>query len=247
MKTFFLIIVLLFCSKAFGAGVTPGLTEQIKQELKKNGFFAISCTSSLTETNVNPDIISSAEKRLLNIGCSNCFSSVVQSHALKACLATSATPDGFVANVTSESGEITVFVSEFQTDFTIALKKISDSNDQTARAMFRFWASRLLSTPQQSQQNNDDDKNIEILDKGNYFIVRKIIYDENKNRRYWPWTQSESVKMAFDKDGHWLILSAMDGLPQKVSSMPPGGRGRGYGSWFHPIKNNGTVFGKKQK
>jgi len=241
MKTLFLIMVLLFCSKAFEAGATPELTEQIAQELKKDGFLTISFASSLTETHVSPDITSSAEKRLLNIGCSNNFYSVVQSHALKACLATSATPNGFVAAVASEGEEMTVFVSEFQTDFTVIPRKMSDSKDRTAKTMFRFWASRLLGASQQSQQGNDD---VEVLDKGNYFIVKKILYDENKNRRYWPWTQSESVKMASDKDGRWLILSVMDDLPQKVSSMPSGGRGRGYGSWFHPIKKR-SVQGLK--
>lgn len=233
MKTFFLFAVLLFCSKSLGAGVTPGLTEQIQQELKKTGFFTIPFTPSLTETHVSPDITSSAEKRLLNIGCFSNFSSVVQSHALKACLATSATPDGFVATVVSESEEITVFVSELKIDFTIVPIKMSDNKNLTAKAMFRFWASRLLGTP---QRKDDDDKSVEVLDKGSYFIVKKILYEKDKSQRDRPWTQSESVAMALDKDGRWLILSVMDDLPLEISSMPAGFRISLDGSWFHRIK-----------
>lgn len=228
MRNCILMALLLFTAKTFGQNITMNLSIETAQKLRDTGFAHAFSVGAQNETAVSSEIRASAEKRLLDVAASNLFSAAGRSPVLAAYTATSCHPDAFAVSAEAADGKITALVSEFQTDFSIIPGNPSRKDSEAARSEFRSWCSRLLTTAWQTEVT---DERLEVLDQGDFFLVRKMLYDERGDRRFIPWTRSESLKMTMDKDGRWLILSVAD-LPDKVASMPAGGRGRSGGSWF---------------
>jgi hypothetical protein len=241
MKTAVLVVLLLSALAVSGENMITNVPAQTVQKLREAGFAVAFSTSAAKQTAVSPEVQVSAERRLLDVGVSNLFAAGDKSPVLAVCPSTSDHPDAFAVNAESGGDKITALVSEFQTDFSVIPAKPSRQDSQTARSEFRSWSARLLNPAWQAQGN---DQSIEVLDEGDYFLVRKVSYDERGGRRFIPWTRSESLKMVLDKNGHWLILSVAD-LPEKVSLMPAGGRGRSTGSWFTSPSSRKDVVKKK--
>lgn len=241
MRTSALAVLLLSSLVASGEIMTTNLPANTVRKLKDAGFVAAVSTTAPKGAVVGVEVKASAEKRLLDIGNTNLFAAGGESHVLAAQPAASDHPDAFAVSADSRGDKITALVSEFQTDFTVIPAKPSRQDSQTARLQFASWATRLLNPALQAQDNN---QSVEVLDEGDYFLVRKVFYDEHGVRRFVPWTRSESLRMALDRNGRWLVLSVAD-LPEKVSSMPAGGRSRGSGSWFSSTNSPKDVRKKK--
>ena len=78
-------------------------------------------------------------------------------------------------------------------------------------------------------------RQLHVTKVGAYWIVFQVFPGstpgDEKQVRLYPWTWSESVRMAIDSQGSWLSVSVRR-LPDRVDSMPKGGSGRAGGSWF---------------
>ena len=242
MKTAVLLVLLLSTLAAFGENMITNLTAQTVQKLREGGFSVAFSANAAKHTAVSPELKATAERRLLDVGASDLFVSGDKRLALAVCPSTSDHPDAFAVSAESAGNKITALISELQTDFSVIPGKPSHQDSQTARSAFRSRSTRLLNPAWQPQ---GDDQSIEVLDEGDYFLVRKVFYDDRGDRRFIPWTRSESLQMVLDKNGCWLILSVAD-LPEKVSSMPAGVRLRkSSGSWFTSASSQKGVLKKK--
>lgn len=232
-----LTISMLFVSLvALCDGSACCLSETSLRNLRASNFFtALPIANDADEISVSIEIRKSAEKRLSEIVAPKLFASLGGNPVLSAYPATSTHPDGFAISTEFEGNKLMVFISEFKTDFLVFLATPSRQDTLTTKSAFRYWPERLLKPMWQVEKGQND---LEIQDKGDFILVRKILMDETMKRRFIPWTRAESCKMAFDKNGRWLILSVKDDLPEKCFSQPQGIRERFGGSWFTSSPKN---------
>jgi len=195
------------------------LPAQAVKKLRDYGFAIDFSVETQDRTNVCSELRASATKRLLSVANTNLFMVADKPPVLFACPFNSDHPDAFAVNAELDGKHVTVLVSEIQTDFCVVLASPSRQDDQMVRSEFCAWCGRLLNPAYLTQDNTST---IDVLDHGDYFYVYKVFEQHGVVDKFIPWTRSESIRMAFAKDGGWLILSTKDVLPARCDSMPAG-------------------------
>lgn len=235
-KNFILAIIIIFFSQTiYCDNQISNVSDQALKELQKNGFDVDFSMRPQKPASVSCDLMDTAKKRLQGILAQDLLELFDKNPSLVACFSNPSHPDGFVANINSEEGKILVFISEFYICFMVFPKKPVPIDKQRASMAFDIWGANLLRPLWQTEKTRKD---IEALDKGDFFLVRKKLYDENGNQRFMAWTKAESINMALNKAGHWLFLKLRDISPDKCTSWPAGFRMRIRGSWFTSSQKN---------
>jgi hypothetical protein len=177
---------------------------------------------------------------LLQIVVPNLFAPVGKSPVLAICPSTSLHPDGFAVSAELGADKITAFISEFKTNFIILPAKPSPQDEKTAQSAFESWPNRIL----KPMCRPEGIETLKILDKGEFFIIRKA-YLKDGSRKIYFCSRAESLKIALDKAGRWLIISLWDEFQDNPSPRPQSIRDRFGGSWFtDPPKDKTKVYGK---
>lgn len=207
----------------------PEISAQSMKELQSLGFDTNFLVNTPKPASISSDIRDTAEKRLRGVFASKLLALFDKNPRLVACPSNHGHSDGFVANIASEEGIISIFISEFYITFIVFPENLSHLDKETAISSFHLWKTRLLKPFWEAEGT---EKDIEVLDKGAFFLVKKKLYDENRNSRLMAWTKAESINLALDKAGRWLFLKFRDVSPDKSTSWPGGFRLRLRGSWF---------------
>lgn len=247
MRLFFFSLFFLSSLFVFGDDSIPNLSDQVTRQLRADGFEIASSVTPAKISSVSAEIGKEAEARFVQIVVPSIFSMIDQRPAFATCPSTLSHSDGFAVSTAYEGASITAFVSEYKTTFFIIPQTPIRQDSQTAQSAFHFWTSRLLK-PLWLMEGTEN--NLEVLPKGDYFLVNRLFYESDGSRRFAPWTKAESQKMAIDQAGRWLILSIIDIAPWRCTSCPPsGGVGvrRYEGSWFTgPWKRKPRLFDFKK-
>lgn len=229
-KILILAIIIVFVSQtSYCDNLNSIVTGQALKELQKNGFDVGFSMYPQKLASVSLVLMDAAKKRLYGILAPDLLALFDKNPTLVACFASQSHPDGFVANIDSEEGKILAFISEFYICFMVLPKKPTPIDKQRASMAFDVWGTNLLRPLWQAEKT---EKDIDVLDNGDFFLVRKKLYDENGNQRFMAWTKAESINLALNKAGHWLFLKLRDISPDKCASWPAGFRLRIRGSWF---------------
>lgn len=125
--------------------------------------------------------------------------------------------------------DVEMVCGEFSITLNVANPQVKPiPTSEAALAAYRLWSSSIIN-PEKAQQSELIAKRVE-----SYWIVSRVFEESGPagtQKRYTPWTWLESVRLAIDSQGKWLALG-VSRLPDRVDSMPKGGRGRSQGSWF---------------
>jgi hypothetical protein len=142
-------------------------------------------------------------------------------------------PDRLVYRYKVEGNKIDVEMvyGEFSVTLNVAFpepKPVKASEE--ALEIYRKWNRLVL------RSEGGTTSQIEAMRVEGYWIVYQVFEKsvnsgERPQKRYTPWTWSESVRMAIDSQGKWLAIS-VNRLPDRVDTLPKGRAGRSQGSWF---------------
>lgn len=205
------------------------ISVQSMKELQNLGFDTNFLVNTPTQASISSEIRNTAEKRLREVLAPNLLALFDKNPTLVACPSNHGHYDGFAANIANEEGTISIFISEFYITFAVFPENLSHLDKETAISAFHLWRTRLLKPFWEAEGTKKD---IEVLDKGAFFLVKKKLYDENRKSRLMAWTKAESINLALDKAESWLLLKFRDVSPDKCTSWPGGFRLRLRGSWF---------------
>lgn len=229
MRFLTFIAIFMYSTTIFGADANVTLPSQTIEKLRDAGFEFAFPTDAEKRADVKSELKTSAVKRFLDVFSPDLLPLAEAIKNLEAHFATANHSDVFEIKAAIGSDKIQALISEFQIDVVVLPTAPSRQNIQTAQAAFQHWSNILF---QQMWQVPGTNQVVEILDGGEYFFLYKTICDEHGNKRSLRWTRSESIKMALDKKGCWLIISVRDDLPVKATSLIAGERFRSRGSWF---------------
>ncbi len=185
-------------------------------------------TKSISEDKVTPIIgalRADAEKKLRSVIVSNLLATL-KTPSLTAIAGDAETPDRFVAEGTLDNTPVVIAIGELDLVINVLPRVPEAVTADNAHVLYNNWMRRLFKS-----RPNEQTISVAVTEEPQYWLVKPLLIEKDGTRRNIPWTWTESATMAVDKAGRWLCLSTKN-LPEQVSSMPAGGRGRAHGRWF---------------